>query len=204
MHRVHPGNVAETKTLQSVVSEVLERFPVKRLVLVADRGLPATTTSGNSRSCPARTAESSSRPRGSRPQIRGARRGFGEIDEGKIGKVAENGERIAELEFAGHRLAVAHDPARAKERTEKREKRLGELQGLAREMAARLDAAAAGEKIYGPTLAEQEARDRLADAVSGAKSRSSFRRGSPGAASAGPSTKPRSRRPSFSTASWRW
>ena len=36
-------------------------------------------------------------------------------------------------------------------------------------MAARLDAAAAGEKIYGPTLTEQEARDRLADAVSGAK-----------------------------------
>ena len=60
MHRVHPGNVAETKTLQSVVSEVLDRFPVKRLVLVADRGLPATTTSGNSRRCPSRAAESSS------------------------------------------------------------------------------------------------------------------------------------------------
>ena len=48
---------------------------------------------------------------------------------------------------------------------------------MAREMAGRLDAAAAGEKIIGHRLSGQEARDRLADAVSGAKSRSSSGRG---------------------------
>ena len=47
---------------------------------------------------------------------------FRDIEEGKVG---ENGERLAEMEFAGHRLAVARDPARAKERTEKRLERLG-------------------------------------------------------------------------------
>ena len=39
MHTVHPGNMAETKTLQGMLRQVLERFPVERVILVADRGL---------------------------------------------------------------------------------------------------------------------------------------------------------------------
>ena len=39
MHTVHPGNVAETKTLQTMLATVLQRFPVERVILVADRGL---------------------------------------------------------------------------------------------------------------------------------------------------------------------
>ena len=36
---VHPGNVSETKTLQGMLQKVLARFPVQRIILVADRGL---------------------------------------------------------------------------------------------------------------------------------------------------------------------
>ncbi len=39
MHTVHPGNVAETKTLQTMLKTVLQRFPIDRVILVADRGL---------------------------------------------------------------------------------------------------------------------------------------------------------------------
>lgn len=39
MHTVHPGNVSETKTLQGMVQTVLRRFPIQRIILVADRGL---------------------------------------------------------------------------------------------------------------------------------------------------------------------
>ena len=39
MHTVHPGNGAETKTLQAMLATVLERFPIQRVILVADRGL---------------------------------------------------------------------------------------------------------------------------------------------------------------------
>src|SRR5690606_36264978 len=39
MHTVHPGNVAETKTLQAMLTTVLQRFPIERVILVADRGL---------------------------------------------------------------------------------------------------------------------------------------------------------------------
>ena len=126
MHRVHPGNVAETKTLQSVVSEVLERFPVKRLVLVADRGLPSYDNIGELEKLSVRDGRKLevvlAVPARRYAQFAEA---FGKIDEGKIGKVGKNGERLAEMEFAGNRLVVAHDPARAKERTEKRLERLG-------------------------------------------------------------------------------
>ena len=39
MHTVHPGNVSETKTLQGMLQTVLQRFPIQRIILVADRGL---------------------------------------------------------------------------------------------------------------------------------------------------------------------
>ena len=38
-HEVHPGNTAEAKTLLPMMRKLLERWPLKRVVLVADRGL---------------------------------------------------------------------------------------------------------------------------------------------------------------------
>jgi transposase len=38
-HEVHPGNTAEAKTLLPMIRGLLERYPLKRVVLVADRGL---------------------------------------------------------------------------------------------------------------------------------------------------------------------
>lgn len=38
-HEVHPGNTAEAGTLLPMIRSLLERWPLKRVVLVADRGL---------------------------------------------------------------------------------------------------------------------------------------------------------------------
>ena len=38
-HEVHPGNTAETKTLLPMIEGLLKRYPLKRIVLIADRGL---------------------------------------------------------------------------------------------------------------------------------------------------------------------
>ncbi len=38
-HEVHPGNIAEAKTLLPMIKSLLARYPLKRVVLVADRGL---------------------------------------------------------------------------------------------------------------------------------------------------------------------
>ena len=45
MHTVHAGNVGETKTLKGMLSKVLARFPVERVILVADRGPLSPTMS---------------------------------------------------------------------------------------------------------------------------------------------------------------
>ena len=39
VHTAHPGNVAETRTLQGTLHKVLQCFPIQCVVLVADRGL---------------------------------------------------------------------------------------------------------------------------------------------------------------------
>ena len=38
-HHVWPGNTAEVQTLQGAVTDILKRFPVQHLIVVADRGL---------------------------------------------------------------------------------------------------------------------------------------------------------------------
>jgi hypothetical protein len=38
-HEVHPGNIAESKTLLPMIKSLLARYPLKRVVLVANRGL---------------------------------------------------------------------------------------------------------------------------------------------------------------------
>ncbi len=38
-HEVHPGNTAEASTLLPMIRDLLQRWPLKRVVLVADRGL---------------------------------------------------------------------------------------------------------------------------------------------------------------------
>jgi len=38
-HEVHPGNTAEAKTLLPMLKKLLGRWPIKRVVLIADRGL---------------------------------------------------------------------------------------------------------------------------------------------------------------------
>ena len=41
-HEVHPGNTAEAKTLLPMIRGLLARYPLKRVVLIADRGLLST------------------------------------------------------------------------------------------------------------------------------------------------------------------
>lgn len=43
-HHVWPGNTAEVRTLQSAVTDILKRFNIQRIILVADRGLLSMET----------------------------------------------------------------------------------------------------------------------------------------------------------------
>ena len=41
-HEVHPANTAAAKTLLPMIRGLLARYPLKRVVLIADRGLLST------------------------------------------------------------------------------------------------------------------------------------------------------------------
>jgi hypothetical protein len=44
-HEIHPGNTAEAKTLLPMIRGLLAHYPLKRVVLIADRGLLSTANS---------------------------------------------------------------------------------------------------------------------------------------------------------------
>jgi hypothetical protein len=164
MHTVHPGNVAETKTLQAMLATVLQRFPIERVILVADRGLLSLENIGELTAL----AE----------QARGGRtlefilavpaRRYGELVETFRG-LAFDEDGLAEASFAGHRLIVAHDPLRAAEQGDRRRARIAELEAMAEKMVSRLDAQDEGQTARGRRASDRGAYSRFTRAVAEAE-----------------------------------
>ena len=97
MHTVHPGNMAETKTLQSMLKTVLQRFPVQRVILVADRGLLSMDNIGEL------TAMADQGGRKLEFILAVPARRYTDLVETFRG-LAFSEEGLAEASFAGHRL----------------------------------------------------------------------------------------------------
>ncbi|RDC66969.1 IS1634 family transposase, partial [Rhodovulum sp. 12E13] len=121
MHTVHPGNVAETKTLQGMLATVLERFPIQRVILVADRGLLSLDNIGEL------TALADRGDRRLEFILAVPARRYAELIETFQALVFDD-DGLAESAFAGHRLIVAHDALRAAEQGDRRRARIAELE----------------------------------------------------------------------------
>ena len=162
MHTVHPGNVAETKTLQAMLATVLQRFPIERVILVADRGLLSLDNIG---------ALTTLAERGGRTLefilAVPARRYSDLIESFRDMAFDDNG--LAEDRFAGHRLIVAHDPVRAAEQGDRRRARIAELEAMAETMAGKLDAQDAGQTAKGRRASDRGAYSRFTRAVAEAE-----------------------------------
>lgn len=161
MHTVHPGNVAETKTLQAMLARVLERFPVERVILVADRGLLSLDNVAELR----RLAEASERTLQfilAVPARRYAELG-GTLD------ALRYRDGLAEGRFAEHRLVVAHDAERAQQRARKRRERIAELEAFAQQLVGKLNAQDEGQTERGRRATDRGAYSRFARAVSDAE-----------------------------------
>jgi transposase len=74
---------------------------------------------------------------------------------------AADAETIAESRWEGHRLIVAHDPARAQEQTALRATRIAALQARAEHLAGKLDGQDAGEVHRGRKLSDSGAKARF-------------------------------------------
>jgi len=162
MHTVHPGNMAETKTLQTMLATVLQRFPVQRVILVADRGLLSFENIGEL------TALADQGGRKLEFILAVPARRYSELAETFRGLTfSEDG--LAEATFAGHRLIVAHDPDRAALQSAKRRARIAELDIMAEKLVTRLNAQDANEPARGRRASDRGAYSRFARAVAEAE-----------------------------------
>lgn len=161
MHTVHPGNVAETKTLQAMLATDLQRFPIERVVLVADRGLLSLDNIG------ALMALAEQDGRTLEFILAVPARRYGDLVE-TFGELSFEDE-LAEDHFAGHRLIVAHDPLRAAGQGERRRARIAELEAMAGKMVGKLDAQDAGKTAKGRRASDRGAYSRFTRAVAEAE-----------------------------------
>lgn len=162
MHTVHPGNVAETKTLQAMLATVLERFPIERVILVADRGLLSLDN------IDALTSLAEQGGRTLEFILAVPARRYKEMVETFHG-LAFDADGLAEASFAGHRLIVAHDPLRAAEQADRRRRRIAELDAMAEKMVSKLEAQDAGKTAKGRRASDRGAYSRFTRAVAEAE-----------------------------------
>ena len=162
MHTVYPGNVAETKTLQAMLATVLERFPIQRVILVADRGLLSLDNIGEL------TALANRGGRQLEFILAVPARRYADLVK-TFQNLALDADGLAEGIFAGHRLIVAHDPFRAEEQNDRRRACIADLEAIAEKMVGKLDAQDAGNTARGRRASDRGVYSQFTRAVAEAE-----------------------------------
>jgi len=140
-HEVHPGNTAEAKTLLPMIRGLLARYPLKRVVLIADRGLLSTA---NIEELDKLQAQLKKDGRDVAVEyilaVPAARYGDFADDLQKLHKSQDaTQEWCAETKWNDSRLVVAHDPVAANRRSVARDKTIAELVKLGQQCSVKLD-----------------------------------------------------------------
>ena len=168
-HEVFAGNTAETPTLLPTLETVLAKFPsIKRVVLVADRGLLSLDNLD---------ALSAVRLKSGAPlefvlAVPGRRYGefaevLGDFQRDHCAKAKK--EITGELVWQDRRLIVAHDPERACETHTLRRERLATLETQAAAWSGKLDAQDNGARARGRKLSDSGTKARFYHAVKEAR-----------------------------------
>jgi len=166
-HEVFEGNIAEVSTLAPMIERLLERFKLKRVIVVADRGLLSIDnidlldTLGQQQglsvdyilAVPARRYSD-----------------FHELIEAlqpELDVETDHPSRdvIGETTWNDRRLVVAHNPQRAEEQSAHRRRVIEELDALGQHLAKRLDEQDAGKSLRGRRASDRGAYKRFHQAV---------------------------------------
>jgi len=165
-HEVFAGNTGETTTLLPTLGKVLKRYPVRRVVLVADRGLLSLDNLEAIRAIRIRD-------RSLEFILAVPARRYGEFDTlladfHRRSCLAASEEVVGELEWQGFRLVVAHRPEVAVELGQLRDACIAELEADAARWAGKLDGQDGGASCRGRKLSDAGATARFYKAVSDA------------------------------------
>jgi hypothetical protein len=162
-HEVHPGNIAECVTLLPMIRKLIARYPVSRVVLVADRGL---LNLDNLEALQAIKLASGAALEYVLAVPAGRYREFAETVAPLHERHAQATEPwVAETAWQGLRLVVAHSPDTAAQRSARRQAQLNELHKMAGDWAGRLEAQAEGVKFKGRALTDSGVAARFLVAV---------------------------------------
>lgn len=160
-HEVFDGNTAETKTLLPTLKTVLERFPsIRRLVLVADRGLLSLDNLDELKSIRLKTGQPLefivAVPGRRYPEFADL---LADIHRQHCADAAD--EFVGEIPWHDLRLIVAHNPDAAASQTQYRIDRIQQLTRQADAWAGKLDDQDAGGKYRGRKLSDSGAKARF-------------------------------------------
>lgn len=159
-HQVHAGNTGEVGTLIPMIQTTLARYALKRVVLVADRGLLSLDN--------LEAIEGLQTPDGQTLEyilaVPGRR--YGEFAE--VVAAAKVRAGLGETTWQSRRLIIAHDEDRAQHQHAARRATIATIQAEGERMAKRLDDADAGKAQRGRQSSDRKAYLRFSEAVKAA------------------------------------
>lgn len=173
-HEVHPGNTAEARTLLPMIRGLVGRYPLKRVVLVADRGLLSLSNleelaelqdALHAEGIKVRLEYILAVPAVRYGEFAQSLALMAKANEPEPGSSAQPETWVGELDWQSRRLIVAHDPEVAARRTQERRKQIDELVRQGQQWGGQLDAQDAGQKRRGRPLSDSGAKARLYHAV---------------------------------------
>ena len=159
-HEVFDGNTAEVNTLKPTLEKIVKRFPIKRVIAVADRGLLSSDNLDELKTIKL--------PGGGQLEfilaVPGRR--YSEFVEllaplQSSQFVPAHDEVVAEARWKQLRLIVAHDPQAATEAGVKRDQLIQTLEQQAAQWAGKLDEQDSGKRSRGRKLSDGGARARF-------------------------------------------
>lgn len=159
-HEVFDGNTAEVTTIKPIIEKIVQRFPVKRVIAVADRGLLSTDNLAD--------LQAITLPGGGTLEfilaVPGRRYGdfvdlLTPFQEAQC--VDAKQEVLGETVWNKLRLIIAHDPQVALDAGAKRDSKIAALEQQAADWTGKLDDQDTGKKKRGRKLSDGGARARF-------------------------------------------
>ena len=157
---VFDGNVTRTRTLRATLEPVIARFPIRRVIAIADQGAMSADDLAE--------LQTITTPLGEPLEFILAvpERRYGEFVEllepvHRDHFAATDAERVAETRWGEHHLVVVHDPERAAERGAARNELIGRLEAQAARWCGKLDEHDTGKRARGRPRSDGGARARF-------------------------------------------
>ena len=166
-HEVHAGNTAEAKTLLPMIRSLLERYPLKRVVLVADRGLLSVSNIEELAKLQVQLKKDG-RDVALEYILAVPAARYGDFaDDLKRMNVAQAPDQTwcAETTWQDNRLVVAHDPQVATRRAQVRDRAIAELVTMGQQCSDKLDGQDAGKRAKGRPMSDSGTKARFYHAV---------------------------------------